>query len=235
MLFRSDKQRRAVFAHLGRGKVARLGSRQRGLSSARQQLVLEHQKLIRPSAQQQLVLGHQKLIHQVAKRYRGTGASYEDLVSEGQLGLLKAAKTFKPKKGVKFSTWAFPYIKQHVQRGLGKQQKIKVGERSLKKLKDKGLLPTPTAIAVAMAPDYEVASEGGIGRAFARATLSKLRAKVVKLPTNQSRVMLSRYWADGHTRPEPWTMRQVAKKLKISLASVSKYERQARARLIGKS
>lgn len=47
-----------------------------------------------------------------ARRYRGRGVSMEDLVNEGNLGLLKAAERFDPDRGVRFVTYAAWFVRQ---------------------------------------------------------------------------------------------------------------------------
>lgn len=69
--------------------------------------------------QEQLVLDHLKSVHYYAKRYRhrlcaGNSYSYDDLVSEGTIGLIKAALRFDPNKGFKFTTYAGHYIDGHL-------------------------------------------------------------------------------------------------------------------------
>ena len=50
------------------------------------------------------------LVYACAKRFRGRGIEYEDLVQAGSLGLVKAADAFDEGRGVRFSTYAVPVI-----------------------------------------------------------------------------------------------------------------------------
>jgi RNA polymerase sigma factor (sigma-70 family) len=57
----------------------------------------------------------------VARKYAGRGLSYEDLVQEGTLGLLKAIDRYDPTRGFRFSTYATWWIRQAVRRALVEQ------------------------------------------------------------------------------------------------------------------
>ena len=58
----------------------------------------------------QFILSNMGLVHSLAHRLKGRGIEYEELVSAGCVGLLKAANGFEPERGLKFSTYAVPVI-----------------------------------------------------------------------------------------------------------------------------
>ena len=62
-------------------------------------------------AAHKLVLSHLRLVISIARSFRGYGLPLPDLISEGQIGLVKAAKHFDPDKGARFSTYAIWWIK----------------------------------------------------------------------------------------------------------------------------
>lgn len=66
----------------------------------------------------ELVERNLRLVVHTAKRYRGLGVDFEELVQEGTLGLIRAAEKFDPAKGYKFSTYATWWIRQAAGRAV---------------------------------------------------------------------------------------------------------------------
>lgn len=69
-------------------------------------------------ARRELIEKNLRLVVSVAKRYRGMGVPFEDLIQEGNLGLIKAVDRFDPEKGHRFSTYATWWIRQAVGRAV---------------------------------------------------------------------------------------------------------------------
>ncbi len=74
-------------------------------------------------ARQKLIESNLRLVVSVAKKYRRKGLSFLDLIQEGNLGLMKAVKKFKYKKGFKFSTYAIWWIRQAITRAIADQSR----------------------------------------------------------------------------------------------------------------
>jgi len=83
----------------------------------------ELQRLIEDgwAAREHLITANSRLVISVAKKYMGRGVPFLDLIQEGNIGLIRAAKKFDYRRGHKFSTYATWWIRQAVTRAIADQ------------------------------------------------------------------------------------------------------------------
>jgi len=71
-----------------------------------------------PQARDHLIRANLRLVVNLARAYAGRGLGMEDLIAEGNLGLVRATEGFDAARGLRFSTYASYWIKQSIKRGL---------------------------------------------------------------------------------------------------------------------
>jgi RNA polymerase sigma-32 factor len=112
-------------------------------------------------ALQQLIKGNLRLVVKIAKRFwTGNGTSFTDLIQEGNIGLVQAARKFDPLKKVKFSYYASFWIKAYIHKYLmNNHRSVRIGTTqsqrkifyNFKKIKSRliseGIDPTPEEIS----------------------------------------------------------------------------------------
>ncbi|MBE0411399.1 MAG: sigma-70 family RNA polymerase sigma factor [Anaerolineales bacterium] len=74
-------------------------------------------------AREHLIRANARLVISIAKRYTGRGVPFLDLVQEGNIGLMRAAKKFEFRRGYKFSTYATWWIRQAITRAIAEQSR----------------------------------------------------------------------------------------------------------------
>lgn len=110
-------------------------------------------------ARDALILANLRLVVHIAKKYVNHGLSFVDLIQEGNIGLMRAVEKFEHERGNKFSTYAFWWIKQGVERAIADKskviripvhvnEKIKKVKRVTREMSETlGRKPTPAEIA----------------------------------------------------------------------------------------
>ena len=83
---------------------------------------------------QKLITSHLRLVAKIAMGYRGYGLPVNEIISEGNIGLMKAVKKFEPEKGFKLATYAMWWIKASIQEYILRSWSlVKMGTTSAQK------------------------------------------------------------------------------------------------------
>jgi RNA polymerase primary sigma factor len=93
------------------------------LTRADEQRLGKRIKLGDRAAREQMIRANLRLVVKIAHDYAGLGLPLLDLISEGNIGLMKGVERFDPSRGTKFSTYGAWWIKQSVRRALANQSK----------------------------------------------------------------------------------------------------------------
>ena len=116
------------------------------------------------AARERMITANLRLVVKLAAGYANLGLPLPDLVSEGNIGLMKAVERFDPEKGGKLSTYAAWWIKQSIKRALANQSKtIRVPVHQVEKIAKIRRLTERLTLELGCEPtDEELADEVGL-------------------------------------------------------------------------
>jgi RNA polymerase primary sigma factor len=137
------------------------------------------------AAKERMVNSNLRLVVSIAKHYQGQQVPLVDLIQEGMLGLIRAVEKFDWRRRLKFSTYATPWVRQSIERGIAyKARTIRVPVHVLQRERKIGRATTGLAAELGREPsDEELAAAADLSlqhvqevRAAARAVTSLDRA-----------------------------------------------------------
>ena len=185
--------------------------------------VLENIRQGVPGAREPLITHNLRLVVYIAKKFESPGASVEDLISIGTIGLIKAVNTFRADRGIKLATYASRCIENEILMYFRSQRKLQ-GEVSLSDAidtdKEGGSLYLLDVVGTddTMLSDLQDREEQLLLRRLVRDCLTEREADIIR----------RRYGLEGHP---PQTQRQVAAVYGISRSYVSRIEKRALEKL----
>jgi len=100
------------------GKEARDALRHNGHHTSDEVAQMEEKVDEGDAARERMIRANMRLVVSMAKRYRGHGVPFLDLIQEGNLGLMKAIDRFDPGRGCRLSTYAHWWIRQAMQEAI---------------------------------------------------------------------------------------------------------------------
>ena len=116
-LFDSESSRRPVKAYLDAvGDI-------RTLTQEEEVLLANRAKAGDEAARNAMVMSNLRLVAAIAKRYKNRGLPMQDLLQEGNIGLMRAVKKFDPEKGHRFATYAAWWIRESMTRALSNKSR----------------------------------------------------------------------------------------------------------------
>ncbi len=169
-------------------------------------------------ARQKLIQANLRFVVSVARQHQHRGLPLEDLINEGNIGLMKAAERFDPDRGVRFITYAVWWIRQAM----------------LRALKTEGRLPqVPVSQALeAGEAAIEDFSFPHPDEALARSVVqSEIATALHELPERERKILDERYGLTSHT---PSTLAQMGESCHLSRERIRQLEKRALRRLRAK-
>jgi RNA polymerase sigma factor, sigma-70 family len=193
------------------------------LTKEEEAIVMENIRTDKPNAREPLITHNLRLVVYIAKKFESPGASVEDLISIGTIGLIKAVKTFKLDKNIKLATYASRCIENEILMHLRKSVQLK-NEISIDDPLNVDWDGNELLLSDLLGSEPDTVNKD-IEHEAEKILL--LRA-VGKLPQREKQIMELRF---GLSKEKEHTQKEVADELGISQSYISRLEKRIISRL----
>lgn len=185
--------------------------------------VMENIRSGMPGAREPLITHNLRLVVYIAKKFESPGASVEDLISIGTIGLIKAVNTFTPERNIKLATYASRCIGNEIlmylRKSSNRRQDASIDEP----------LNTDSDGNELLLMDVLTSDDPQVGEELERsAERAALRGAVGRLSPRERRIMELRF---GLNHEKEHTQKEVADTLGISQSYISRLEKRIIRRL----
>ena len=188
------------------------------LDTIEEEKLLQKLMLDDKEARQILVERNLRLVVYIAKKFENTGIDFEDLISIGTIGLMKAVNTFNIDKNIKLATYASRCIENEILMQLRRNTKIK-NEVSIDEPLNKDGDGNELLLSDILGTDNDVTS-----RAIENEVdMSLLKVAISKLDSREKYTMKLRFGIEGGGKEK--TQKEVADMLGISQSYISRLEK----------
>ena len=170
------------------------------------------------SAKQILVERNLRLVVYIAKKFENTGIDFEDLISIGTIGLMKAINTFNVDKNIKLATYASRCIENEILMQLRKDTKIR-NEISIDEPLNKDGDGNELLLSDVLGTEENITSK----EIEEEVDMSLLKIAIEKLDKRERYIMQLRFGIDGKGKEK--TQKEVADLLGISQSYISRLEK----------
>jgi RNA polymerase primary sigma factor len=191
-----------------------------------------------PDALRQLVEGNLRFVVSYAKRYRGLGLTFLDLINEGNLGLMEAARRFDPDRNVKFITYAVWWVRQAIAQSLAIHSRaLSIPEKIWRVVG-----ATDVSLSERIGPAHEGSERTELGdlleqegvplvetELLKQSVVSRVRDALDELEAREREVVSLRFGLDRDG--EPRTLQEVGAMLNLSRERVRQIESLAKEKL----
>ena len=188
------------------------------LNSIEEEKLLQKLMLDDQDAKQILVERNLRLVVYIAKKFENTGIDFEDLISIGTIGLMKAINTFNIDKNIKLATYASRCIENEILMQLRRNTKIK-NEISIDEPLNKDGDGNELLLSDILGTESDITSKS----IEEEVDMKLLKIAISKLDNREKYIMQLRYGIESNEKEK--TQNEVADMLGISLSYISRLEK----------